>query len=896
MVNRPNIKTHHPFAIVFLLAVGMVGLRAEAERLEYGQETAAYLPLLVHGGDFKLLAPSDGVCEDWIQVNLRGFGLDSGDGYTNEEGFEVLVFDDQLYLGMEADDSLGARLWRTKRGLSAAGGNNDWQEVIADEGGLPFGVEEIAQVDHIDSLASFQGYLYASTANQGDTVLGARLFRSASGDPQTWEDALALTQIGAGFGDVYNTNFKDMQVFDGHLCGGTQNLETGAQVWCTPDGTSWTQKNNSGFGDKQSAAIWSGHVYDSALYFGVRDVGVDRLNNSGDDIARLFRTGDLDGSPTWEETYTGLPGSNRVDILGDLDGYLYIAARSEEGIVILRSPSGDPGSWVQVNQAGMDGNPENVGAVVDGASLHNGALYVGVSNLTAGFEVWRTSGVLQGETGLVDWRQLGPSGWGDPDNSHTELIPFNGYLYAWTSNFATGQQVLRTRCPAAKHTVLMIADGWGPNHTLAANSYTGTTPDYQSNWTSTCMATYPLGGSYDPVRAWSDFDYVLSGGTDSAAAATAMVTGVKTANLRVSASADDTIRLYTLSEKARDLDKAAGSVTSVFLSHATPGAWMAHNTRRWNGYAIADEGLWGDPNTTGTPLDSEWYRGGLGPTYPPLDVVMGAGHPAWFGGNYVNQTIRDKLVSEDGHPGAFAFVERVDGSPDGGERLLDAAQDPPTTRLAGLFGNSQGHLGYRYADGSGADPENPTLAEMTTAALLVLERDPQGFALMVEGGAVDWASHINHMDAMLGEMIGFNHAVQAVIDWVEDPANGSDWGNTLVIVTGDHETGYLTAAPGVFPNQPLGAVNETTLSLERTVSGTGLRASWEDADQDGAIDAGEKVYWAWNTTGHTNMLVPLYARGEGASLFQAYIAQSDPVCGTTVDNTAVFKVMDAVNQ
>ncbi len=446
--------------------------------------------------------------------------------------------------------------------------------------------------------------------------------------------------------------------------------------------------------------------------------------------------------------------------------------------------------------------------------------------------------------------------------------------------------------PGARHIILLIADGWGYKHLEAAASYTGQVPEYQG-WAHYAMSTYPLGGGYDPASAWSDFNYVLLGTTDSAAAATAMYTGFKTENGRISVPAGGTGRLFSLADQARQLGKAVGAVSSVYLSHATPGAWVAHNTARGNGYAIADEGLWGDPNTTGTPAVDARYGGGQGVTQPPADVLLGAGHPAWLGGGYLNAAIRDKLAAESGAPGAFTFVERLPGSEDGGARLLAAAADPGVTRLAGLFGGYDGNLDWRLADGSGQDPENPTLAEMAQAALAVLGRDPQGFVLLVEGGAVDWGGHRNEMDLMLGELLGFNAAVQAVVDWVEDPANGSSWNDTLVIITGDHETGYLTAGPGLIAGQPLGAVSPATLALERVVWGSARRASWDDLDGDYEIDPGETVYWYWNSAGHTNSLVPLYAHGAGAAGFAALVSGVDPVRGAYVDNTAVHAVMSA---
>jgi hypothetical protein len=398
------------------------------------------------------LAASLNVCEPFTQVNDDAFGLGTGadGGYSSEEGFEVAVFNHQLYVGMEADNSLGARLWRTKAGITNPSGQADWEEVAADANGYPFSVSNRAQADHVDSLASFDGYLYVSTANGGSNILGTRIFRSPTGNPGTWEDAIA--DYGPGFGDVNNMNFKDMQVFQGWLCGGTQNWLYGAQVWCTNDGTAWFQKNTSGFGrnneDRDNREIWSGYVFNNALYFGVQNL--NNYADSNDDIAKLYRTTDLSGDPRWTEVYSGDPGSYRVDILGELTGYLYISVKSSGGIVVYRSSDGSSNSWSQVNIPGMDGNPRDSGAVVDGATLYKDALYVAVSNTQTGFELWRTTGNLQDQASAVDWEQVDAGGLGDPRNVYSELIEFNGSLFAWTSNYATGQQVLRSECSLEK--------------------------------------------------------------------------------------------------------------------------------------------------------------------------------------------------------------------------------------------------------------------------------------------------------------------------------------------------------------------------------------------------------------------------------------------------------------
>jgi alkaline phosphatase len=445
--------------------------------------------------------------------------------------------------------------------------------------------------------------------------------------------------------------------------------------------------------------------------------------------------------------------------------------------------------------------------------------------------------------------------------------------------------------PYAKYVILMIADGWGQTKIDAANMYTGSVPLYQTGplWTKHWMTTYPYGCDYNPAQAWGNFSYVINCVTDSAAAATALYSGIKTQNSRLSVSFNGVERFFTIGEMAKTYGAGVGAITTVPVTDATPGAMVAHNDSRANYYAIADEGFFGDPNTTGAP-PALYYGGGHGPTFPAADVLIGDGRDS-----YVSIAAKVKLRAEKGSLGdpgrntaKHYLVERQAGQ-DAGESLMQAAVDPYVTKLAGLFDQV-----YRKADGSGYDPENPTLSESTEAALTVLGKNPNGFVLMIEGGAIDWAGHANNLDYAVGEMIDFNEAVQTVIDWIDDPSNDSNWNNTLLIVTGDHETGYLTAGPGRFPDQPLGPVNSQTLSLEKIYSNSGgRRASWDDWHNFGTIDSNETVYWAWNTGGHANILIPLYTSGVGSGLFENCIAGSDPVRGDFIDNTNVAAVMES---
>jgi alkaline phosphatase len=91
----------------------------------------------------------------------------------------------------------------------------------------------------------------------------------------------------------------------------------------------------------------------------------------------------------------------------------------------------------------------------------------------------------------------------------------------------------------------------------------------------------------------------------------------------------------------------------------------------------------------------------------------------------------------------------------------------------------------------------PRLVEMTRAALNILEKDKNGFFLMVEGSQVDWADHANQFEYQLGEMLTFDDAVKAVLDWLNEKPLRTQ--HTLVVIVADHDCG------GSAINGPYGA-------------------------------------------------------------------------------------------
>lgn len=432
------------------------------------------------------------------------------------------------------------------------------------------------------------------------------------------------------------------------------------------------------------------------------------------------------------------------------------------------------------------------------------------------------------------------------------------------TNLAAGSAAPKK--PAADNVIVMISDGRGFEHNQAVSYYQYGTDHAQvyAHFPATlAMSTYMgyvdeadpcYGLGYDPAAAWSAFDYVTGCYTDSAAAATTMSTGVKTYGGAIGLDLDKQPLIHAL-EVAEEFGKATGVVTSVEFTHATPAGFVAHNESR-NNYAEIGQEMVYDSAT---------------------DVIMGAGHP-WYGpsGESLGTSNTFKYVG-----GETTWNDLVAGNA-GGDADGDAVDDPwvliqeraafqslmegPTPdRVIGVAQVYQTLQQGRSGDGY-ADPyvvplteTVPTLEEMTKAALNVLDDDPDGLFLMIEGGAVDWASHGNQSGRMIEEQIDFDNAVQAVIDWVH--AN-SNWGETLLVVTGDHETGYLT--------------------------GPGSDPAWMPIINNGA---GTLPGMEWHSGDHTNSLIPLFAKGDAARMFKRYADEYDPVRGRYLDNTELATVL-----
>jgi alkaline phosphatase len=447
----------------------------------------------------------------------------------------------------------------------------------------------------------------------------------------------------------------------------------------------------------------------------------------------------------------------------------------------------------------------------------------------------------------------------------------------------------------AKNIIIMVADGAAWN-TWDMTSYyqygvLGSQP-YDAFPIKYAMTTFPLNTSslptgnstpqvsYDPVKAWSTapdetygyagYSYLRKNTTDSGAVATAFGTGQKTYTGAINwanSPATTGAPLPTIAEIAKAKGQSVGVVTSVEWVHATPAALgAAHNIDRYDYLGIGNEML-----GSGT-----------------LDVIMGAGNPNFdmygapqapdykYAGGEANWT----AIANGTHPGGWSLVQTVQEfqaltTGPAPARVLGAAQNRHTLqqeRLPTHDWNGDGSITAADAVAAPAFGEPnlatvPTLEIMTKGALNVLGQKGTGFFLAIEGGAVDWAASAKQTGYAIEEQIDFNRSVQAVTDWVN--AN-SNWNETLLIVTADHNTG-----------QPMGPRSQLLPPNTNALP-------FAPIENNGAGNM-PGVYW--ESSSHASALVPVFAKGAGADLFTGMVDGVDPVYGQYVDNTDVFRVM-----
>jgi len=233
--------------------------------------------------------------------------------------------------------------------------------------------------------------------------------------------------------------------------------------------------------------------------------------------------------------------------------------------------------------------------------------------------------------------------------------------------------------------------------------------------------------------------------TDSAAAATAIACGVKTKNGSLGVDPKGQ-RLESVAEVARDCGRKVGIVTSVTICHATPGGFYAHRPSRGMYYAIG------------------------------LDLVA-SGFDYFAGGGIYDAY---SATNDPCYKGDIRELARQAGYRYSKDDKAAWAALKPGSRSWSVFGES----GMQFS--LDADGSQPTLAELVQKGIEVLDNG-KGFFMMCEGGKVDYAGHANDAATNLRDLIALDQAVRVAIKFRE--AHPDD---TLIITTGDHETGGMS--------------------------------------------------------------------------------------------------------
>lgn len=332
-----------------------------------------------------------------------------------------------------------------------------------------------------------------------------------------------------------------------------------------------------------------------------------------------------------------------------------------------------------------------------------------------------------------------------------------------------------------RNIILMIGDGMGVAQVTAGHTLKGTLA-LESFKHVGLVLTQAHGA-----------DYI----TDSAASATAMATGVQSYNGAISVD-PDAKPVKTVFEYAKERGIRTGLVATCSITHATPACFVAHVTRRAMQLDIARQISEGD-----------------------TDLYLGSGW-RWFvpqerGGRRTDG--RDLL--EEMHERGYAYVWT-----DSAFGAIDAEH---TGKLIGLF--APDHFGP-------APDRHPSLREMTATAIECLSSSDNGFVLMVEGSQIDWAGHDNDAALVPVEMVDFDDAIEVAVAFAKRD------GQTLVVVTADHETGGYAIVDG--------SVNERRV--------------------EGRFAAGH----------HTGTMIPLFALGPGAEQFGGIIS-SDAIGRQLID-------------
>ena len=310
-----------------------------------------------------------------------------------------------------------------------------------------------------------------------------------------------------------------------------------------------------------------------------------------------------------------------------------------------------------------------------------------------------------------------------------------------------------------KYVFLFIGDGMSYPQFQAASDYLGALDDSDYAQAEPSVDYEERGGAVlNGPKALNFMSFEAAGSAvtydscsfapDSASTATSIATGHKTYSGMINVDETGTEKFETIAEKLHEQKNMKGGViSSVNLNHATPAAFYAHQASRNDYYEIGLE-----------LVDSgfEYFAGGglkkvTGPENDKenlYDLAEAAGYKVTY-----TQTDAEKITADD------EKVILID------ENLADSD--------AMAYEIDRSESGW-------------ALADYVNKGIEVLDND-NGFFMMCEGGKIDWACHANDAGSTVNDTLAFEDAVQVAVDFAMEHPD-----ETLILVTGDHETGGLT--------------------------------------------------------------------------------------------------------
>ncbi len=457
-----------------------------------------------------------------------------------------------------------------------------------------------------------------------------------------------------------------------------------------------------------------------------------------------------------------------------------------------------------------------------------------------------------------------------------------------------------------KNVIYLLGDGMGRTHVTAARQrYYGAHGhlNMENLGTTGQVSTYSVNKlSGQPGSA--DFSPNLV--TDSASAATAWASGVKTYNAALGVDAKGKVK-PTVMELAKNAGFRTGNVSTAEITDATPAGQMSHALARgcqgptYSAAACQDPAITGAPLPTSdvrvTPIADQISRNGT------ADVILGGGLSRFEASD--EAALKGQGYTVLGSPTTQTVATKSD---------LAAARG---SKVFGLF--NKGNLTIEKSkreNPASPQAQEPTLPAMTSKAIDLLsqkqssgrdgrdgmdDKGGKGFYLQVEGALIDKRSHANDAAQTLEEIKAFDDAVKVARDFAKRD------GHTLVIVTADHEcAGFNIIEKGTYTNAEAATpptnvdsgntANNSTPSRPTSgakdparssgiVNGAGSSdpknfapATFRTPDdaagvQDGSTDA--SLWLTYLSGNHTGADVPVFSYGAGSSALEGSIDNTD---------------------